>query len=469
LAPEPSVEKALGRGIISGGFQCLKGAPMPHIVKLFSMIRQSWKGPGWKALCAGLFVWFVGAAALWLWLPYQPRFTLPATEESVVAGFSPDGRILATTCSTRNGFIRIWDIRTGKEAGTFPIKGELVGQVQLSWDGKILVIPSRGIDSGLGSFQIIDTETSQQLAAIRDHPLDWALLAQDGKTFVFFDPDSAKFWDIPTGEVRLTLHCWPCCLSPDGEWFISTKESEHYLSVRSAATGLIKFRIPCEPDALYGPIISPDGTMIAGDVRHENVIVWDSSTGQELMTLKGSRSATFSRNGKRLAVSHMGNIRLWDTTRWTVVGLDHHVPSGSELVWMGAGLGHGPDDMQVAFLRDRWVSAGIVDQGMSYLGISRTMSDRNTREMKVFDLDSWDELADFSTKGEIYLSPDGRSFVLDSGSRNSWNEPRESIKIFDIPPRRAIQSIVLWPLPLSFLAILTCWLVGRKLAKVSET
>src|SRR5436309_2937730 len=83
-------------------------------------------GLRWKVISVIFLVWLAGVGILWFFLPYQTqllpyqaRFKLPATEDSVVADFSGDGRVLATATWVPQGPpwmgspVRLWDMQTG--------------------------------------------------------------------------------------------------------------------------------------------------------------------------------------------------------------------------------------------------------------------------------------------------------------------------------------------------------------------
>jgi len=195
---------------------------MSRFFSLISTLNRCSKDRRAQSLLVGLVIWFVGAAALWYWLPYQPRFILPGTGDSVVAGFSPNGKVLATKLNKLPGLgayggpIRLWDIETGVELGNYSTKGQFLRHLQFSSDGRILVIGTTPI-VGPGSLTIIDCKTNQELAEIG--PLDsWqSHLTPDAK-YLFFDPSedgNFRIWDISASREREMPG-----LSP--EWFPPT-------------------------------------------------------------------------------------------------------------------------------------------------------------------------------------------------------------------------------------------------------
>jgi WD40 repeat protein len=449
---------------------------MNTVIRLIWKIRQYCNPLHWKIMLIGFVVWLTGVSILWFLLPYQTqlfpyqsRFKLPGTENSVFADFSENGRILATAPWVANGPpwmgngpICIWDMQTGKEIAAYLPRGELAASPGLSGDGRILMVETLASGGAKNLFSFVDTESAREVFSITDRDRRLRCLPPDGKTFILMR-EKAEFWDISTGRKRLVLNCWPACFSPDSQWFIS-KESESELRVRSMATGEIKLRIPCQAQLLEcGPMFSPDGTLIAADRLHEEVMVWDASTGREVLHLNHSCVPRFTRDGKRLGVLCPGGIKVWDTTTWQQ--FDEMAPFASEdesITWLP---GPGPDDFLLAYSKDQLSRPGRVDELKFLLGMQNRRSLKNSTEMNVFVFPPWSQVAEFcSNGGKIHFSPDGKSFVEDSGSSPVFpKQPRECIKIYDLPLRTPLSSsqslshIVLWPVPIACLTVLIGW------------
>jgi hypothetical protein len=446
------------------------------------MMQHLWKHSRFRALFLGLAVWFPGAAALWYWLPFQPRFTLPNTEDSIVAGFSPDGRILATKRNTmhwttlgkkkhdENGPIRLWNLDTGEEIGSYSTDGRFADHIEFSLDGRIMVICSLSSDPSEGNVTVIDTKVGRELANIHVGPyFSVTQLTADGRTLVLNPaaPKGAKIWDIPAGRERLISSSWPVYFSPNGQWFVSM-ESAYELWVRISATEISTLRIKSKGYPLSGLTISPDGTMLAcgGDEGiYGAVKIWDPITAQELACLEGASNPKFSRSGKRLAACcpQLGGatFKVWETTHWEELA-QTQLPSpisNSPAILAGPNL----DDLRAVSIENRGTAPGTVEQWMAAnLGLKSLGKAKMFHDLRVFDIASGKELLSYATEGDIHVAPDARTFVVDFGT-SPWptKDTRECIGVFDIPCRRPILQIVLWPLTVSLLAVMIYWLLAR--------
>jgi WD40 repeat protein len=441
-------------------------------------------GRGSKVLSIGVLVWIAGAVILWYSLPYQPRFILPGTDDSVVAGFSPDGKILATKLNkpaiwdpkTRNrhadenGPIRLWDIDTGQEIGSFSTNGRFAEGVEFSGDGTILVIDALLPDGSERVLSIIDRMAVHELASI---PIERQMyqnnLAADGRTLVLYSgPGHVKLWDLSLRRERLTLDCWPACFSPDGEWFVS-HESQDSIKVRSTATGFSTREFTTNGRHLQATAISPDGSMLICDA-YTGVKVWDPVTGRQLASLERSWGPKFSRNAKRLTARFPEEggptFKLWNTSNWRELGQFQVPGPGWNLYFVLAGPG--PKDLSIAVTRNQGIPAPSLPIWMTrFLGIRSPILAKMTHELRVFDIASGKELATYSTEGEFHLAPDGRTFVIDwPGYQYPPSQTKECIVVFDIPVRRPIAAIALWPLPFALAAMLIFrLLISRRQAK----
>jgi RNA polymerase sigma factor (sigma-70 family) len=261
------------------------------------------------------------------------------------AAFSPDGTLIATAETHRDGYsdegpVRLWERATGKQVRQFGNRP--YHQVCFSPDGKLVAA-----DSGFrpNHVELWETATGRPVGSLDagNDPPGFLALMPDGKTLLTAGssfhrqpPDPAVLkawlWDVATGSQLRQIDIGPkhpsrMTLSPDGKLLIGLcygeKGPEDYLSVWDLTTGAVRTMAPAAkkvpPGYMYymsGPTFSADGKVLAIGSSDEVVRLWDPVTGKELGSVPLGRfghisSVAFSRDGKTLAVGDE-SIRLFD-------------------------------------------------------------------------------------------------------------------------------------------------------------
>ncbi|MBK8021959.1 MAG: TIR domain-containing protein [Chloroflexi bacterium] len=241
------------------------------------------------------------------------------------AVWSPDGTRLITT-GPQGG--QIWETRFGTfsiplvmpddvapDIATSGVTG--IGQVAWSPDGDRVV----GVLTD-GRAMLWDASSGEPIAALDtggarvtdiawSDDTQWFATATDGGT--------AVLWDSSGGRRSTLSHDAPVygvAFAPDGEWLVTTSGSAAFVwalgaespaHVLQEADGAIAF------DAAF----SPDGSQVLVHLLGADPQVWDSASGERLVTLVGHddwvTAALWSGDGTRIVTSSLdGAVRVWD-------------------------------------------------------------------------------------------------------------------------------------------------------------
>jgi WD40 repeat protein len=255
--------------------------------------------------------------------------------------FSPDGQRLAGA----DGAVKVWNVRTGEAPVSF--KGGGLGgggnnhyAVAFSPDGTRLAT-TRGpvIDDSPQAFssrrpvkgvEVWNAHTGKNLFTI-ESAFNCVAFSPDGKSLASCsDDNTVKVWDAETGKELLALKRHTATVrsvafSPDGKRLASAGSKEMGLGGRNESEAVNVWDTQTGEKLLSIPgggrrvAFSPDGKLLAcGGARGaDNMIqIRDAQTGRELFNLKGDtvgvHTLAFSAEGTRLAAAASGAVRVWD-------------------------------------------------------------------------------------------------------------------------------------------------------------
>jgi eukaryotic-like serine/threonine-protein kinase len=282
--------------------------------------------------------------------------------------FSPDGKRLATGSDS----VRIWDAATGREMLTLPVRAI---SVAFSMDGRRLATGSEEKTA------IWDAATGREMLALRGHaPFFDKVTGELSVSSVAFSPDGRRLatvgclltptiWDAVTGQKLLTLRGHAAdvstvAFSPDGKR-LAAGSTDKTVGIWDTVTGQKLLTLRGHAADVSTVAFSPDGKRLATGSDDKTVMIsaprssdktvkiWDTVTGQELLTLRGHAAGVstvaFSPNGKRLATgSNDKTVKIWDTV------------TGQELLTL---RGHAAGVLTVAFSPDgKRLATGSADK-----------------------------------------------------------------------------------------------------------
>jgi WD40 repeat protein len=235
----------------------------------------------------------------------------------VLAEYSPDGRLIATTHN--DGTARLWDAATGERLHILEGHDGWINLSAFSPDGRWLA--TTGDDGTVRVWDVAAATEAMVLTGHDDIVFDVAF-SPDGTRLASISADETiRIWNPTTGETVSTLTDWTAesfhnlAFSPDGGRLAATS-GDRTVRIWDADTGAALTTLFADAP-FAGVAYSPDGTRIAAGSSDATATVWDAQTGRRLLTIAGHAAAVtkvaFTPDGQRLlTASSDDTTRIWD-------------------------------------------------------------------------------------------------------------------------------------------------------------
>jgi RNA polymerase sigma factor (sigma-70 family) len=246
--------------------------------------------------------------------------------------FSPDGRKILSAADI-NG-LRTWDAATGKLLRRFHFDGgnrqiicgfagDSIVRLKLDHENKQ--------DHWIVTVQFVDPATGQVRRRVRiKEPANVRnpTLSPDGKWLAIVRPNEIGLHNAATGEMvrRIAVKgiaAWDIAFSPDSKT-VAHNDLSDTIYLHDVASGKLVRELKRPGDAALHLVFSPDGRFLAsmpGSLRITDkgeVSIWDLHNGKELHRLTHpfplAVVAVFSPDGERVAIGGArAGLVLWDT------------------------------------------------------------------------------------------------------------------------------------------------------------
>jgi WD40 repeat protein len=231
--------------------------------------------------------------------------------------YRPDGRHLAA--GSLDGTVLVWDAE-GRRALSLRGEGGPVRRVAYSPDGRLLA----GVTDD-GRLRLWDADTGRPARTIEgllDGPVACVAFSPDGRLLASAPDDgTVRLWDLQAGRPDRDLRghakvVTGVAFSPDGRLLVSAS-ADRKVKVWEVAPGRCLHTLEGHTGEVHAVAFSPDGSRLAAARSDPAVMVWDVVTGQPTLRLRGhvqgAYAVAFSPDGRLLvSASGDGRLRLWE-------------------------------------------------------------------------------------------------------------------------------------------------------------
>jgi WD40 repeat protein len=231
--------------------------------------------------------------------------------------YNSDSALLAA--GGNDGIVRVWDTRIGRCTHTLKGHTDQVWSVAFQAGEQNLASGSEDL-----IVRIWDMVQGVCVKELKGHD-SWIFVrfSRDGKMLASSgsDDESVRIWRtdrwecfrvIPTGS-----RVWEVAFSPDHE-FIATANYDQTIRIWNLTSGELQMQLKGHTDQVWSVDFSPDGKLLASGSEDRTVRVWDIQSGSCIKVLEAHKSwvpkVVFNRDGTWLASKgYDDDLILWET------------------------------------------------------------------------------------------------------------------------------------------------------------
>ena len=252
------------------------------------------------------------------------------TEPVRQVAFNADGSLLGVV--SQDGVVRVWDTAAGEGLLTF-VSNNLTRGIWFDPNGRFL---ATGNDGGLVQIWDVTASGEKEWLTIAGHEgaVNRAVYSPDGTQLATVSSDETiKLWDAVSGDLLLTLEghssdVRAVAFCPGGAC-LATAGHDRTVKLWDLATGREFSTIDAYAGLPLNPIpennvldlaFTPDGSRLVTVGLDETPDVWDTVTGERLLSLAGHFwwwnvvSTAVSSDGTRIATNGPeGQLIIWDS------------------------------------------------------------------------------------------------------------------------------------------------------------
>jgi WD40 repeat protein len=210
---------------------------------------------------------------------------------AAIVALSGDARLICAKYA--EGFVCIWDIKTGNLLQTFRTPHYMVMRsMKFSEDGKLLAMASSN-----EAAQVWDVAKGKEVGVFRyDASFESLSFSEDGSALaIATHGNTVRVWKVADGNsIRTFKDASPLIhLSRDGKTIFLVEQGQH-VTLRNTGTGKEVLKIKTGESPLSAIMAGSDSKVLVTGHADKMIRIWEVATGKELGVLRGHTGVVMS-------------------------------------------------------------------------------------------------------------------------------------------------------------------------------